>query len=677
MGSTWRIAASMCLLLTFLVGMSVKARTAIAADAKPGSSQPDATQRRKLGVALPPFAVARLGAAEFSPGGFFVAYSPDGKNLASRDSFGNLRLWEAETGREIWRVATYGMDELRFSPDGSTLAECGVSSACLRSRRTGEVIVRMIVGSRLESITFSADGQRIAAGGDGNVYVWDLQGKELFHMDLSTDRHKPHIWYVGLSPDGSRLFIGGPSLGCVVWDLNARGKQTEIRGAVSFALSPDGALLALQKGGTVGLYDPKSLQPIRDFEGNLWETTRPERKGGFMGSWAPGISRLSFSAKGNLLAGISYGGRALVWGVQTGRLVKQIENRDGRAQSVAISPDGRSVVTAGYQIMLWDLATGQPLVHHEGHKQFIRFVAFSPDGATLASGGEFDGLLLWDWRKGKPSRWLVHYDREYEHYLCFAACREIVAAGYGYNSPPPNRPGSVTLWNSATGEQLARWTEPDPTIRCIAVSRDGKTVAAGSWEGTVAQWNRQSGRRTVLANLPRVHINCLDFSPDGEVVAAGDMDGVIRRWEVATGKELKELSLPPAPTTDPYPSISGVEHLAFSSDGRLLASGSHDGRVWLYDMVANRELRTFRGSRSRVHAVTFAQKDKVVISTGEDAAIRFWDTASDKELRKVEGHRAPIRALGVSPDGQFLASGSWDRTILVWDLSKILKEGEQ
>ena len=147
------------------------------------------------------------------------------------------------------------------------------------------------------------------------------------------------------------------------------------------------------------------------------------------------------------------------------------------------------------------------------------------------------------------------------------------------------------------------------------------------------------------------------FSPDGKRLASGSHDKTIRLWDTAGGKELLTLK----------GHSSEVLSVAFSPDSKRLASGSQGRTIKLWDTVTGKELLTLKGHSGSVYAVAFSPDPKRLASGSRDKTIKLWDTVTGKELLTLEGHSGSVESVAFSPDGKRLASGSKDDTIKLWD----------
>jgi WD40 repeat protein len=193
-------------------------------------------------------------------------------------------------------------------------------------------------------------------------------------------------------------------------------------------------------------------------------------------------------------------------------------------------------------------------------------------------------------------------------------------------------------------------------------SRGAKTV--------FCQLRDQAGNVSILSGTIRLggetvlighngSVESVAFSPDGKILASGSRDDTIKLWDVATGREIRTLQ---GHTGD-------VNSVAFSPDGKVLASGSWDKTIKLWDVATGTLLRTLKGHTDYVRSVAFSPDGKVLASGSFDNTIKLWDVATGREIRTLSGHTLDVASVAFSPDGRILASGSVDTTIKLWDVA--------
>jgi WD40 repeat protein/serine/threonine protein kinase len=542
------------------------------------------------------------------PGGvLFLAYSPDGKTLASGSgdgagiSVGTVRLWHAVTGERTLPCSSSTIWAVAFSPDGKTLA---------------------------------------AADRDKVVRLWDVDtGQERATFTGHTDA----VRCVAFSPDGKTLASGSADSCVKLWDLATGQARTYDQGdgVVSLAFSPDGKTLASADlgQGKVKLWACDGA--------TLRERARLKADGG------PAIA---FSPDGTTLATACL--QLKLWDVATGAERVSLDGRTGIIHAVAFSPDGKTLASGGNDrtIKLWDLATRQARTLR-AHRSPILSITYSPDGTTLASGGEDGTVTLWDGSASPPPDVLTH--KGAVNYLSFSPTGDALFAGGLF---------PTTIWDPATGGQRATlpMQSSDPFLipwatTLMAVSPDGKTLAYVQ-DNTIRFWDaaakRERGKVQCLANF----VSALAFSPDGKTFAsASSWPITIQLWDVA--------KLRPKISFQSFRSV--VSSMAFSPDGTTLATGIQFGRVVLWDPATGTEkaiLQGYEGAWSRA-TVAFSRDGKTLATANNRGLVRLWDVATARQFASLKGHTDDVRSLAFFPDGETLATGSDDGTVKLWDVA--------
>jgi WD40 repeat protein/transcriptional regulator with XRE-family HTH domain len=220
-----------------------------------------------------------------------------------------------------------------------------------------------------------------------------------------------------------------------------------------------------------------------------------------------------------------------------------------------------------------------------------------------------------------------------------------------------SRGGEIRVWEE--GGLIVRqvWRAHTDMVWALTFSPDGRTLASGSSSGSVKLWDITSGALLWAAWLTK-NITWLAFSPGGGRLASGGLDAIVRLWDPQRGTPLKEL---------PHP--SGVCSLAWSPDEKLLASGCSDGSIWLWEPEGPEPdtcVRRLSGHTHWVAGLAFAP-DGVLASGSYDGTVKLWDTTSGSCLQTFSGHSDRVIRVVWSPDGHTLASCSVDHTIRLWD----------
>jgi RNA polymerase sigma factor (sigma-70 family) len=354
---------------------------------------------------------------------------------------------------------------------------------------------------------------------------------------------------------------------------------------------------------------------------------------------------IALSPGGDVLAVAKRDKDVFLLEVLTGRTLHELTGPEVR--SLAFAPDGQSLAAAGAgegSVLVWDLATGKKRWQVKAHG-FASTVVFAPDGKSVASIGGEGTVRLSDAATGKELRTIDDKVLDGPDTVTFSPDGSILAA--------PGKEGSVIYWDPATGKEIRRWQAASLRVNSICFSPDGRTLATGNVRGSrIRLWEAATGKPLPTVAEHNALIDTLSFSPDGKTLWSLAPDKTLIRWDVAKA-EGEALFGGPA---------NGMfDRATVTRDGRLLATGGRlDGRVRLWDTHGH-ELAELGKHEGGFVSLAFSPDGKLLASSGKDKTLRLWDVATRKEVRRFEVPADNWNTLAFSADGRRLAvSGGGD-----------------
>jgi WD40 repeat protein len=649
------------------------------------SRRPAAPSVDAFGDPLPEGARFRLGSARLRHADRVraVAFSPDGKSLASGGWDGMIRVWDVATGKPK-NTCDSGLGwiyDLAYSPDGRHLVAGADRVVRAFHTKSMTVAYQLEAGrGRNYGVAFSPDGKLLAASdSEVTVRVWDWNAnKQLLQLRGQAGDDAP----VRFSPDGK--YLAAPAKGgvAILWEL-ATGKEVRTftpngpNGVYTgLAFSPDGKTIAtchhyyvpvnsnrMHAVGATHLWDLRSGKRVREIPHSAKERY---------------ASSVAYSPDGAMLAVSYMGGAVQLWNPTTGDLLQQLQDyrhNFGDPYQLAFSPDGKLLACAGNDNVarLWETATGRALFRAaDEHEGAIKRLHVTPDGKTLVAVSNDHRINFWD-----VNSQALRQSRVVESWINTSDLSKdgkIFAFGGG--------DGHVHLWETASATEIRRLPKvdhPEAQVIAIAFAPDGKRLFAtyGEWLlslATARLWDLSTGKMGHELDVPGGLQEAAAFSADGKTVSAintnrgrNDREMSIRRWNVETGKETLRAAI------DPNDCFA-----VFSADGRTFATSAHEMPITIWDTETGRRRFSAGGDAGSQSCLAFSPNGHFLASAprwrrdsqrGDEQFIRIWELTSGKQVRALPLPKYCLtHALVYSPDGKTLYSGLSDTTILAWDV---------
>ncbi|KPK42397.1 MAG: hypothetical protein AMJ65_07675 [Phycisphaerae bacterium SG8_4] len=595
-----------------------------------------------------------------------IAYSPDGRWLASGSLDGTIRLWNSDSGQlsRILVGSVGAISYLYWSQDSKSLMSINTHNGnqmCLWDAESGRIQRTFSLGDTSTTcVACSPDGKLLALSsreGQGEVALWRVEAEQSIRaLQGNTDTVCSIAW----SPSNRRLATGGADGTVKLWDpIAGRVLRTSAKfpnEIHSLAWSPDERTLAIAGRGT----------STGEFEAAiLWDTV----SGKVLSSLRMQAERpvhitdnLAWTPDGNALA-CTVNGTLRIWDIRSERL-RQFS--PGMVSALTWSPDGMTLAFGNHsgEIFFWDTLSDQPVRSHSSYScGSVNSVSFSPNGKLLATAGKLGTICLWDAHRWQPLFKLQAYgiiaDSSVGNSMLAwsPSCNSLVIGN--------DQQDALVIIDPQAGTILDVIQEDHRQTASIAWSPDGNILATGHVDGTIQLWDTISRPYKLLSrfNAHKDRVNALVWAPDGDsLLSAGGT--TIGQWQPETGNQIRSFE----------GSRDTVLCVAWSPDGKTFASCSKAPAIRLWNVQFGSTRRLLKESSSASgdlatysNSIAWSPDGMNLASRGSNGDVLIWNPTSGKLLRSFEACSGPANALAWSPDGQLLVCGGWDGTAPVWD----------
>lgn len=534
---------------------------------------------------------------------------------------------------EYWRSSTGSTDVnyVAFSPLGKRMAYGSSDGSVVifnyENKQIEQVLWRdsaITSAGKVDTVAFSPDGKMIASGGpDDFIIIWNIKTGEAVH----TLKNVARVFSLSYNPKNGNQLIAGVGTALVFWDLTTLQKSTigTFNDYVyNVAWSPDGTYFA---AGSADRYvkiwrsnlRSKPIQDYRDHTDKVWSV-----------AWSP---------DSKTLASTGDDGTIIFWNVEKGEKIGDIKSAfHGLAgYSVSFSSDGKILASGGADgnIAFWDVRSRSLIAEHKHNNDAIVSVAFSPVGGEL-----------------------------------------IVASGSNDNTMQLHRLTAVQSLNEPiTSTSRGR-------ILSLVYLPDERLLAAEKNSNQVRIWDLSQDTKQPLSNLQADNITSAAFSPDGSLLALGENNGMIQVLDWINGNAAATLSdgnqevLALSFSSDGQELISAQCEEVLSTEDSVKMDHSpcirHKLITWSLDpgqVISQTNLDQTSGLGDFIRSLAIDNRGKLLAIGSEDGSIILWDLKGGQpDGAPLDQHSASVASLAFSPDGATLASGGADQALILWDI---------
>lgn len=622
-----------------------------------------------------------------------ASFSLDGRKILTASDSGSPVVWNYDQGESEASLPghTSRVRAAAVTPNGRyILTAAGDNKYVQVSNISGNEITRLTGPDKpINHIAISSMGNLVvAASDDGAAYVWQTAKWDSPNPVLTPLRpylvptpvpvgaprqisyltklqgHKGPVLNAVFSPNNLYIATGSEDGTLRVWDALSGKLRAVLQGhsrkVNKVRFSPDGRLIAsASDDGTARIWDV-----VTGHQRAILRHTEDPKKSL--------ILDVAFSRDSQLLATAGLDGTARLWQSQRGRLIATLSGHTSAVRSVEFAPDGKQTLlvtgSSDHTARLWEVSKRQWKSSRilSGHTDWVNNASFSKDGRSVVTASNDRTARVWDTATGITlSELRGHTDQVRESSY-------IVDGRYVLTT---SADGTARIWEPRRGGIVSvLLTNPSYSA---AISADGQIAAVVDNDGQVLLTNLRTREERVLHFSEQevqalkkgdYRITALAFDPGGKRLATAQSNGRARVWNLATGAPESDLKKSQAQELahleSPHQGV--IKSIAFSADGRLVATAGADGTALIWKSGSGEQVSQLRGHQSQVNSAAFDATGRMVVTAGADRIVRVWEIGTGAILSELNADW-PVNQAAFSPNGRWVAGACDDGNIRLWD----------
>jgi len=541
-------------------------------------------------------------------GVYSVAFSPDGKMLASISDDKCIKIWDVNTGecKDSLNIRHWGRS-LAFSPDGKKILSTSIDSIIQVWNLKDKTFTELTGHSAyVFSASYCHNGRYIvSASEDKTVKIWDSITNKCI---LTFRGHNRSVYHASFSNDDKYIASASFDKTIRIWNLST-GKCVDT------------------------LYGHDDV-----------------------------VSSVSFNPSDNQLVSSSWDNTIKIWDISNiGKsfCINTLSGHTGDVRFACYNPDGKYIVSAGEDntVRIWNAFDGKMEDIFAGHTKLVNHVCFNPNGTLVASASWDDRVHLWEWGKSKNyCKYLIKSETP-SNYVDNPEKRVISPDGKSFVTSNYNK---IFIWNIVSGDRLQTLTGNSKLITCTNFSSDGKfLVSASEYESVIRIWNVKDGTCVDSIDSEEKGIKEARLSSNGKYLVS-IAPQIYMLWDVKSKALLYKKK---------SPRYVSVKSMAISPNNRLFAIAYNNGLIELCNLNSGKLIHSFTGHNDRVDKITFSPNNRYLSSTSADGTIRVWDVNNGECVKLFKAHNKWGYFVSFSHNGEKIVSAGVDEEICICDIN--------